>query len=42
MSEISDYWGKGPVTWRLTPNEVRNILGLRTDFRADDVRRLKL
>jgi hypothetical protein len=42
VSELSDYWGKGPVSWRLTPQEVRQVLTLRTDFRSEDIRRLKL
>ncbi|CAG7837269.1 unnamed protein product [Allacma fusca] len=42
VSEVSDYWGKGPVTWRLTVTEVRQILSLRSDFRLDDIKRLKL
>lgn len=29
VSEVADFWGKGPVTWRLTAQEVRQILGLR-------------
>ncbi|KAH9495945.1 Golgi transport complex subunit 4 [Bulinus truncatus] len=44
VSEIMDYWGQnsGPLTWRLTPTEVRQILSLRIDFRTDDIKRLKL
>lgn len=71
LSEISEYWGPNAssITWRLTPQEVRQILMLRyyknihikaispnrdsslkyltlflyrTDFRIDDVKRLKL
>ena len=31
VAEILDYWGSnsGPLTWRLTPAEVRQILMLR-------------
>ena len=31
VSEILDYWGSnsGPLTWRLTPAEVRQVLSLR-------------
>lgn len=29
VSEVADFWGKGPVTWRLTAQEVRQILALR-------------
>ncbi|CAF1294888.1 unnamed protein product [Adineta ricciae] len=44
LKEIYDYWDptSGKITWRLTPSEVRQILSLRTDFRSDDVRALKL
>ncbi|RUS75451.1 hypothetical protein EGW08_016774 [Elysia chlorotica] len=44
VSEIMDYWGQnsGPLTWRLTPTEVRQILALRIDFRNEDIKRLKL
>ncbi|ORX99118.1 COG4-domain-containing protein [Basidiobolus meristosporus CBS 931.73] len=41
--DIYDYWGDRacPATWRLTQSEVRKILGLRTDFRHDDIAKLK-
>jgi hypothetical protein len=44
VNEILDYWGSnsGPLTWRLTPAEVRLVMALRTDFRIDDIKRLKL
>ncbi|CAI9716005.1 Hypothetical predicted protein [Octopus vulgaris] len=44
VTEILDYWGpnSGPLTWRLTPTEVRQALALRVDFRSEDIRRLKL
>ena len=44
VSEISDYWGQnaGSLTWRLTPAEIRLILNLRIEFKADDIRKLKL
>ncbi|KAF2904327.1 hypothetical protein ILUMI_01855 [Ignelater luminosus] len=43
VSEISDYYGnEGSLTWRLSPPEIRTIMGLRSDFKSDDVRRLKL
>ncbi|GLH15973.1 Conserved oligomeric Golgi complex subunit 4 [Gryllus bimaculatus] len=44
VTEISDYWGSstGPLTWRLTPSEIRQVLALRVDFRSDDIKRLKL
>lgn len=28
--------------WRLTPNEMRTILALRTDFKLEDIKMLKL
>uniref|UniRef100_A0A8C1D8E4 Conserved oligomeric Golgi complex subunit 4 n=1 Tax=Cyprinus carpio carpio TaxID=630221 RepID=A0A8C1D8E4_CYPCA len=44
VSEILDYWGpnSGPLTWRLTPAEVRQVLALRVDFRSEDIKRLRL
>lgn len=44
ISEISDYWGNhdGALTWRLTPTEIRSIMSLRTDFKAEELKRLKL
>jgi len=44
LSELSEYWGpnSGSITWLLTPNQVRQILSLRTDFRSEEVKRLKL
>nr|CAG4646891.1 EOG090X02VY [Megafenestra aurita]SVE92281.1 EOG090X02VY [Megafenestra aurita] len=44
VTEITEYWGPNAnsITWRLTPQEVRQILMLRTDFRSEDVKRLKL
>nr|CAD7434218.1 unnamed protein product [Timema monikensis] len=44
VTEISDYWGNSssPLTWRLTPTEIRHIMSLRTDFRSEDIKRLKL
>ncbi|XP_065187071.1 conserved oligomeric Golgi complex subunit 4-like [Sycon ciliatum] len=43
-AEIEDYWGRnaGPVTWLLSPPEVKDIMALRKDFRTDDINRLKL
>ena len=42
--EILDYWGNhdGALTWRLTPTEVRTIMGLRIDFKLEEIQRLKL
>ncbi|XP_065675954.1 conserved oligomeric Golgi complex subunit 4 isoform X2 [Hydra vulgaris] len=44
VNELLDYWGEnsGPLTWRLTPGEVRAVLALRSDFRNEDIQRLKL
>ncbi|KAG8289854.1 Golgi transport complex subunit 4 [Homalodisca vitripennis] len=44
VAEISDYWGveAGAMPWRLTANEVKQFMALRTDFRSEDIRRLKL
>lgn len=44
VSEILDFWGEnsGPMTWRLTPAEVRRVLGLRVDFRPEAITSLKL
>ncbi|XP_033898100.1 conserved oligomeric Golgi complex subunit 4 [Acipenser ruthenus] len=44
VTEILDYWGPnaGPLTWRLTPAEVRQVLALRIDFRSEDIKRLRL
>lgn len=44
VNEILDCWGSnsGPLTWRLTPSEVRQALTLRIDFRSEDIRKLKL
>ncbi|XP_077787908.1 conserved oligomeric Golgi complex subunit 4 isoform X1 [Podarcis muralis] len=44
VAEILDYWGpnSGPLTWRLTPAEVRQVLALRMDFRSEDIKRLRL
>eukprot|EP00249_Psilotum_nudum_P021597 c28167_g1_i1 orf=66-2351(+) len=44
VSEILDYWGEnsGPMTWRLTPAEVRRILSLRVDFKSETIQSLRL
>ncbi|XP_018565515.1 conserved oligomeric Golgi complex subunit 4 [Anoplophora glabripennis] len=44
LSEIHDYWGNhdSALTWRLTPTELKGVLALRTDFKGDEIRRLKL
>eukprot|EP01117_Protostelium_nocturnum_P008586 TRINITY_DN3084_c0_g1_i1.p1 TRINITY_DN3084_c0_g1~~TRINITY_DN3084_c0_g1_i1.p1 ORF type:complete len:732 (-),score=257.77 TRINITY_DN3084_c0_g1_i1:1304-3499(-) len=42
--EVLDFWGQNSsnVTWRLTPSEVRKVLGLRVDFSKDVIAKLKL
>ncbi|XVF86226.1 hypothetical protein PTKIN_Ptkin18bG0023300 [Pterospermum kingtungense] len=44
VSEILDFWGEnsGPMTWRLTPAEVRRVLCLRVDFKPEAIAALKL
>ncbi|KAG7558000.1 Pentatricopeptide repeat [Arabidopsis suecica] len=44
VSEILDFWGEnsGPMTWRLTPAEVRRVLGLRVEFKPESISALKL
>uniref|UniRef100_A0A5B6ZG15 Conserved oligomeric Golgi complex subunit 4 n=2 Tax=Davidia involucrata TaxID=16924 RepID=A0A5B6ZG15_DAVIN len=44
VSEILEFWGEnsGPMTWRLTPAEVRRVLGLRVDFKPEAIAALKL
>ncbi|KAI3877335.1 hypothetical protein MKX03_026392 [Papaver bracteatum] len=44
VSEILDFWGENarPVTWRLTPAEVRRVLGLTVDFRPEAIAALRL
>lgn len=44
VSEILDYWGEnsGPMTWRLTPAEVRRVMGLRVDFKPEAIAALRL
>ncbi|KAL9266331.1 Conserved oligomeric Golgi complex subunit 4-like protein [Drosera capensis] len=44
VTEILDFWGEnsGPMTWRLTPADVRRVLGLRIDFKPEAIAALKL
>eukprot|EP01080_Neovahlkampfia_damariscottae_P011160 gene11160-3982_t len=43
INEVLDYQGENQVlTWRLTPNEIRNVLYLRNDFSKDSIKKLKL
>ncbi|XP_045109193.1 conserved oligomeric Golgi complex subunit 4-like [Portunus trituberculatus] len=40
LAEVSEY--SSTTTWRLTPSEMRKVLQLRVDFKADEIKRLKL
>lgn len=42
VEELADYCGADAIAWRLTPAEVRHVASLRTDFRPEDIKRLKL
>ncbi|MCL7038188.1 hypothetical protein MKW94_005918 [Papaver nudicaule] len=44
VSEILDFWGEnaGPVTWKLTPAEVRRVLRSRVDFKPEAIAALIL
>jgi hypothetical protein len=44
VKEAEEYWGQNAtyMTWRLTPGEVRRVLGLRVDFTKDSIAKLKL
>ncbi|XP_050497746.1 conserved oligomeric Golgi complex subunit 4 isoform X1 [Diabrotica virgifera virgifera] len=44
VNEIHDYWGNhdSALTWRLTPSELRTVMSLRSDFKVEEIRRLKL
>lgn len=43
MSEVLDYWGDtGAIAWRLTDNDVRQVLCQRADFSPAEVLALKL
>ncbi|XP_076657379.1 conserved oligomeric Golgi complex subunit 4 isoform X2 [Halictus rubicundus] len=42
VEELADYCGADAIAWRLTPAEVRHVASLRTDFRSEDIKRLKL
>ncbi len=39
-----DYWGHnaGPITWRLTEAQVKEVLGQRTDFEPHEIAALDL
>lgn len=43
VGEVLDYWGDaGAIAWRLTENDVRQILSQRLDFAPADILALKL
>ncbi|GAU95964.1 hypothetical protein RvY_07479 [Ramazzottius varieornatus] len=45
LNEFLDLWNPASgisLSWRITPSEARLILALRTDFRSDEIKRLKL
>jgi len=43
VQEVSDYCSsQGSMAWKLTPVEVRQVLQLRADFKADEIKRVKL
>jgi len=42
VEEIELYWDSGGMTWRLTAEEVRKVLSLRTDFTADAIAKIAL
>jgi hypothetical protein len=43
IAELYEYWNSSlAITWRLTPNEIRQILLLRSDLRPEEVKALKL
>lgn len=46
VSELSDYYDpknqSDMPAWRLTPNEIKSILTLRTDFKMEEIKKLNL
>lgn len=44
VSEVMDYWGvnSGPITWRLSEAQVKEVLGQRVDFDPLDIAALDL
>lgn len=44
VAEMADYWGEaaGPLTWRLSEAQVREVLGQRVDFSPHDIALLVL
>ena len=43
-AEILEYWGDntGPITWRLSENQVREVLSQRVDFDPAEIDMLQL
>lgn len=43
IEELFEYWNSSlTITWRLTPNEIRQILMLRTEFKTIEIKSLNL
>ncbi|CAG9771862.1 unnamed protein product [Ceutorhynchus assimilis] len=44
IEEINDYYGNadGAINWRLAPSEIKTVLNLRTDFKSEEIKRLRL
>lgn len=42
VSEVSDYYGKGNVTWRLTPAQIRELLHCRVDLESHRIDKLQI
>jgi len=43
LSELYEYWNSPlTITWRLTPNEIRQVLLLRYDFKSAEIKALNL
>jgi hypothetical protein len=43
VGEVKEVWGTGSsIKWRLTVGEVKRVLGMRVDFGAEEIKRLKL
>lgn len=43
VGEVLDYWGDaGAIAWRLTDNDVRQVLSQRVDFSSHEILALKL
>jgi hypothetical protein len=44
VGEVMEYWGanSGPITWRLSEAQVKEVLGQRSDFDPFDIAALDL